>query len=182
MKIMSALLIAAALLISCIILVTLIPSPQPNVEGGNDDTIESVLSGITCREVLANFEELVPSGDYQITRLAKVNLDDGKVCQPVVITETIAGKTYHIHLYSSAAGDMYMFSLMTTQGKYTELDFALLSFWLYESLNLPAMDAQNFYDHFSLISKEPDGYLTTDGWWLSVHTSDEYLLFSGSFN
>lgn len=141
-------------------------------------------SGITANEILNNLEaKLVPIADqFQMTQLPIVELENGRHCWPVIITDTqsLRGRNYHIHVYTQdGKADKVM--LEADKGTRTELNFALLSCYLYQSMSLPEMDAQAFYDHFALLTEEPSGRMTVDGWELWAFSVAESLTFSATY-
>lgn len=143
-------------------------------------TTPTVESGVIYTEVIATLEKMLePIADqYELTLLQKVVLEDGDNCQPVIVRQKFASEQrYHISLYYNQKGDVHHVIMSTERGKYTDISFALLSYYLYESLGLPEMEAQPFYDHFKLLAEEPDGFLSTDKWLISVDTLDSLLSF-----
>ena len=141
-------------------------------------------SGLTCDEVIGNLEELLePVADmYQMTPGWELDLGEGRTSKHIEITEAIAGKTYDLSIQSTEEGEVYLVSLRADRDKYTELNFALLSCYLYESVGLSEMDAQEFYDNFNMLTEEPEGYIRTDGWSLSATTFDTFLTFGALYS
>ena len=135
-------------------------------------------------EILGNFEKTLEpiAGQYRLTRLPKVDLEGGEICQPVVVTDTILDRQLHIRIYYTQAKGTKSVFLTADREARTNLDFALLSFYLYKSMNLPEMDAQAFYDHFKLLTEEPQGWMTVNGWNLSAYCTGSYLTFGATFN
>lgn len=138
-------------------------------------------AGITCEEVLNNLQSLLaPAADqYEMTVQAKVPLDDGVTSQPIDITDTLRGHSYHISIYFTPAKGVDMFSIRADRSAYSKLDFALWSHYLYDSLNLTGMEAQAFYDSFGLLSDAPDGHMQEGEWSLMAYTTDAFSTFSG---
>lgn len=145
---------------------------------------EPAKSGIMVEDVLGNLEEkLAPLADqYEMTLGRKAELESGSICQPVTITEKLLGDNYSILIYYSKEGDVTLIILEAERGKRTDIDFALLSYYLYDSAELPEMEADAFYDEFNLLTAEPDGFLSTDGWLISATTFDSFLAFSASYS
>lgn len=171
-KVVALIILASTLLTGCA------AAPGPS-----ESAVVPEGSGMFYEEVISNLEDMLkPLGDqYQMTLLPKVDLDDGSISRPVVVTDTILKSTYHIHLYHTKSGEVYMFSMDVKTGSHTDLAFALLSYYLYKSMGLPEMEAQDFYDYFSLLTEEPEGYLSTDGWGISASTLTNFLHFSGLY-
>lgn len=145
-----------------------------------EDTTAPATTGLSCEELLDNFEaKLEPIADqYEVTRLGELELDDGERCQPVVVTDQLLDNTYHIHIYYTAEAGVYRVGLTTELSGLNYLDFALLSYYLYESLNLPGMDAQEFYGHFNMLSEEPLGTMSVEGWDLFASSGSGQLMFN----
>ena len=148
-----------------------------------EETTAPVTSGLSSEEVLDSFDGLLePIADqFQVTLLQKVALDGEDICQPVVITDTLLGNSYHLHIYYTPAGGVYTLTLNAKQGERTDINFALLSSYLYKSLNLPEMETQDFYDHFKLLTEEPSGMMTVEGWSLLASSGAELLVFGASY-
>lgn len=156
-----------------------------NPSTNTTEATATIESGLTCKEILNNLEKIIePIADqFRMTQLSKVDLENGETCQPVRITYTPTADSYSIHIYSTKASDVYNIVLSATKGKYTDINFALLSFYLYKSINLPEMDTQSFYDHFKLLTEKPEGILSANGWDLEASCLlDAYLRFRISFS
>lgn len=171
-KIIAILAIAATLLTGC--------AANPEAT----QACEPAKSGVSPEEVLANFEEILePINDqFQMTQLQKVPLEDGTCCLPVAVTDTLLGNTYHISIFYTQAGAVDSAAMTADRGAYSNLEFALLSLYLYRSLDLPEMEADAFYEEFNLLTTEPDGLLSTEGWLVSVTTLENILSFVASYN
>ena len=141
-------------------------------------------SGISGEEVLAAFEEkLAPLADqFQTTRQPRAELEDGEICLPVVITDPLLERSYHLRLYCSPEGEATSAMLNADRGTRTELNFAILSLYLYESLGLPDIDADSFYEDFSLLTEEPSGSMSAEGWNLAVIALDTFFTFSATYS
>jgi hypothetical protein len=140
-------------------------------------------SGIIPKEVLSNFEKkLEPlADDFKLTQRPTEDLKEGKTCLPAAVTDTILDNRYDLLLYGDQTGEAETILLMTERGKHTDISFALLSYYIYKSLNLPEMDADSFYAHFNLLTGEPGGSLSADGWRVSATTTDNFLTFGLTF-
>ena len=138
----------------------------------------------TPEKIMDNFEKMLePIADqFEMSIGEKVELSDVALGLPAVITDKIFSKTYQLLISYTEAGGAYSAMLIGDYGATTKLDFALLSFYLYESLNLPEMEAQDFYDHFNMLTKEPDGTMSTDEWFLSTTTLDAFLTFGALYS
>ena len=136
-------------------------------------------SGITVEEILENFEGMLePIADqFKMTRLAEVELEDGRVCQPVLVTDKLLDRNYHIHIYSQE-GSATDVLLSAGRDKRAELNFALLSLYICKSMNLPELETEAFYDHFKLLTEAPEGSMTVEGWDLLAFTTEDLLTFS----
>lgn len=141
-------------------------------------------SGLTPEVFLDNLEEMLdPLADmYEMTRGRQTELEDRTICQLVTIEDILFSDTYEIFVYSTLAGNVDMIVLDGKKGERTNLDFSLLSFYIYKSMKLPEMDADAFYDEFKLLTPEPDGFLRTDGWFVGARFTETRLTFSVSFS
>lgn len=150
---------------------------------GSKPEPEPLGSGITGEEILSNMEALLEQtgGQFLSTRLPVVDLEDGRESYPLLVTETIAGQTYHIHVQTKDGWGRFI-SLSSKKGSRTNIEFALLSMYLYDSLNLPEREAQEFYDYFSLLTKEPSGEMSVEGWELWVSNIEDLLTFTLTYN
>ena len=140
-------------------------------------------SGLVGEIILMKFEEMLEpiSEVLSSTRLDTVAMDDGGFCQVVVVTDKISDRTHHIHVYSNSDGYVDTVLCDSKKWTYTETNFALLSYYLYSSMGLKEMEAQDFYDYFNLLTREPDGTLVVDDWELNAFASGEYLTFGFSY-
>ena len=149
-------------------------------------------SGITAEEILSNFEaNLDPIADqFQLTLLEKTELRDlegvegvepATFAQHAVITDKVLSRSYNILIYYTKAKGPYTVMMMADKGSRTDTDFALLSYYLYKSMGLPDMDAQEFYDQFSLLTEEPSGTMTIESWELWAFCVADTLTFSATF-
>lgn len=140
-------------------------------------------SGLTAEEILGNFEKMLePIADqFQMTQLPPVELEDGGVCQPVTITDPLLGRDYHLRIFYRPESGAYTVTLTAETATRAEMNFAILSIYLYESLNLPEIDAQAFYDRFIMLSEKPEGSMTVEGWDLLVVSTDALLSFSALY-
>lgn len=170
-KIFALILIAASLL-------TMLVGCGAEGEGAEVTTAPKT-SGISGEEVLANLEKMLePIVDgYTMTRPDESTTLDGKKHLSVYVTDKLLGTKYHISVGCNKIGDAKYIMMTAQQGSRAELNFALLSSYLYEILELPEMDAQDFYDHFSLLTMNPKGTLTTDGWYLDIHKGPGSVLY-----
>ena len=136
-------------------------------------------SGITGEEVLSNFEEMLqPIADqFQLFILSKTELDEGRTCQALLVNDLLTGRSFHIHIYCTQTGEVYCTAIDTDNQRLTYLEFALLSKYLYDSMALPDMDAQAFYDHFNMLSQEPLGEMVVNGWEMHAFYTSSYLHF-----
>lgn len=141
-------------------------------------------SGISCEEVLDNFrEKLEPLADqFKMTLGLTTELDSGLSCQSVTVSYTTVNDRYDISIYYTQAGEVDTVAIVAERGKYTDVTFALLSYYLYDSLNTPEMEADAFYEQFKLLTTEPEGFLFLDEWYVSASTLDTLLMFSVSFD
>lgn len=140
-------------------------------------------SGLTAEEILSRFEKMLePIADqFQMTRLAKVELEDGELCQPVIITDPLLGRNYHLRVFYHPESGAYTVTLTAEKATRAEMNFAVLACYLYESLNLPEIDKQAFYDHFSMLSEKPGGSMAVEGWDLLVVSTEDLLSFSALY-
>ena len=138
-----------------------------------EPTTAPMRSGLSLDEVLNNLEEMLePIKDqFQMTRLPKVELEEGKSYQSTAVTDTLFGNSYYIRVYCDKAGDVEWVWVEAKRDKYTELNFAILSYYTYLSMKMPKMEADDFYDHFNLLTENPRGELSVDRWSISVNTS-----------
>ena len=159
-------------LLACNSKVSTEPIPQPTTEQEKTGT-----SGVTCDKLVTSFEEIIePIADqFKITKLDDVTVDDGRICTPVVVSDRSTDKTYHIHIYATQDGDVDVVLMNTERGNRTELNFALLSFYLYKSVGCSEKEAQEFYDYFKLLTEEPAGHMEEDGWAIDVIALSEIL-------
>lgn len=139
-------------------------------------------SGVTYEEVLGNFEGLLmPICDrFTQTKPEKVNRDDGTTGYYTYVTDRLTGAKYRISISIGKTREVEYILMSALQDTQTELNFALLSYYLYTSLELPEMDADAFYEHFNLLTAEPAGRLSPDGWFVDVHVGSGVLFFIAS--
>ena len=147
------------------------------------ETTAPATSGLHHEEVLDNFEKMLePIADqYEMTRVSNLELDDGSFFHHVKVTNKLLGDSYTLLLYYNWEGDVRTVLLDGERGKRTNLDFAVLSLYVYKSLGLPEIDADDFYDHFNLLTAEPSGSLSVEGWHLSAIRGEGLLTFGASF-
>lgn len=141
-------------------------------------------SGKTPGEIIDNFEKMLePIADqFQLSRQALTDLGDGKLCQPAIIMDKTLDRDYDLLTYFTESGGVYSTSVVAKKGNYTELNFGLLSYYLYKSLTLPTMDSQSFYDHFNMLTDAPSGSMLVDGWRLSIMDTETLLIFSARYD
>lgn len=168
-------------LIAIVILVALLAG----CDGGTAEAaIPPAGSGMSAGEILDNFEAVLEpiAEHFQVTRLPEVELDERNTCLPIVVTDSMLGRSYHVTIYYTQTRDVYRVTLDTDRSNGTELNFALLSVYLYSSLNLPEMDAQAFYDHFNMLSAEPEGWMKAEAWELLVLHTDDLLSLIATYS
>lgn len=151
--------------------------------GEEAPTTAPLRSGLTPGEFIGNLEEMLePIADqYELVLGRRTVLDDGTVCQVATVEETIIGNSCSLYIYSQEE-DVEMIILEGKKRERTNLDFAVLSFYIYESTELPDMDADAFYDEFKLISPEPDGFMRIGEWLVGARFTETRLTFSVSFS
>lgn len=133
-------------------------------------------------DYLATFTELAEQGGFTLTELPSVDLEDGLVSYPVIASpDMLPDWNYHIRADRSSSGEVQYARVMTERRNYTDVSFAVLCFYLYAALELPEMDADEFYDTFGLLS---DGRISANetiaGWDIIIVSTDEYITFAAS--
>lgn len=140
-------------------------------------------SGITGEEILDSFEDLVATSEvadyYTLTRRPAVDLPDtGETYQSLVITDTLLGYTSNLSVQWDSKGDATTVRIFTID---SEQAFPLFCAYMYRAIGLPSMDAMDFYDTFKLLSSEPEGRMTVDGWELWAFCVDTDLFFFATY-
>lgn len=138
----------------------------------------AVSTGVTGFDILDTLErKLSPVSDqFRIDLPEKVKLTD-ETRWSTYITDSITGSRYRVSIGCTPTGEAQDVLLHASQGTRTELNFALLSYYLYKSIGLSGMDADAFYEHFDMLTNSPSGELSEDGWHLHAHTSNGLLTF-----
>ena len=148
-----------------------------------ETTSSPIQSGISPEEILNNLVEMLePLADqFEMTQQPKEILEGGKTCYPARVTDKILNRGYDILIYCTQSGDAETVLLMAERSTSTELNFPVLSFYMYKSINLLEMNADDFYAHFNMLTEQPDGSLTADGWRALTTTTDGHLTFGLTF-
>lgn len=151
---------------------------------GCSPATEAASESRTPEEIMDNFEKMLePIADqFELSRHPITELDNGKLCQSAIIADKILDRDYDLLIYFTETGGVYSASVVAKKETYTELNFALLSCYLYESLALPTIDAQAFYDHFNMLTDTPSGSMSVEGWKLSIMDTETLLIFSARYD
>lgn len=122
---------------------------------GEDNT-----AGIEARdmrkydEFMAEFNKLVSKlPEYTILQLEDIPLDDNSVSHTFSIKDTVLDETYRLRVDTNEDNEIIWVFLSTERKTYGNLQFAVFSFYVYESMGLPEMDADIFYNKYDLFSK-----------------------------
>lgn len=144
------------------------------------------VSGITSEEILDNFEKLMSdpklTDDYTFTLLSGDEIaGTGVTDQWLVITDTLLGYNYMVGVFADSEGNVYHAQVSTDNTNTEYIGFSLFSYYLYKAMGFPELDAEEFYDTFDLVSREPNGSRIIGGWRLSAELIDDYLTFAAIY-
>lgn len=127
----------------------------------------------------ATFDEKVSNISwFEATDFPDADLEDGGKAYSISIKNTVLDNTYHVGIYITRSKSISNVSVFAER----EADlstFALLSFYLYEAMELPEIEAEDFYEQFNLLSNED--ILESEkieGYMVSTIASGEYVTFS----
>lgn len=151
-------------------------------EPTTEATTEPARSGITHKDLFNSLKSrLAPlTGQFSMTSPDKMQLED-RTNWSVHIIDSITDSKYRISVSCTMTGEVSTITMHALRGSGTELNFALISYYLYKSIGLSEMEAEEFYDHFDMLTNSPSGELTVNGWWIHASTSDGLLTFIACF-
>ena len=133
-------------------------------------------------DYLATFTELTEQGGFTLSELPSVDLEDRLVSYTAIASpDMLPDWNYHIRADRNSSGEVQYARIMTERRNYTDVSFAVLCFYMYTALELPEIDADEFYDTFGLLS---DGRISANetiaGWDIIIVSTDEYITFAAS--
>lgn len=125
---------------------------------------------------------LTPLDDFTISPLSDVEIDDGVIVKVITITDTLLNRLYHMRTHCAKDGTVRSVVLSADKRSRTDISFSVLTLYIYESLGLPAVDPDTFYDDFGLLANE-DRHITqtVDNWDLSCLVMSEPNLMTFYF-
>lgn len=142
------------------------------------------ISNIYFQDVIAEFDRLTTVADFNVTHLPSVNLENGESSNAIVVSNKGISQTYHFHVkYNSASKMVKTVDLSTEASSYTDVTFAILSYYMYRSLGFPETNTDEFIKKYNLYFKEEGIVSLSEGDWkfTSVKTSDDgYITFTAS--
>lgn len=165
-----------ALLCAVLVLVSLVGC-------GEDDATPTTEQAMEIRhgDFYENFLEILEpiSDQYEILELPLVEYNEaGDTSQAIVLTDVLTGDSYHLRISYDADGYILSVHLDGDKGKYTDVHFSLLSYYVYTAMGFPEVEADSFYDEYNLLTPEPDGLTDLPGCWTaSADTFDDSIQF-----
>lgn len=148
---------------------------------GSKPEPEPLGSGITAEEIMSNFIEQIDPAQYQLSSPRNGEYDDGKAFQTLRVTDPITDRHFYITVDYTKTGEAEHLSLRADNHFLAKLEFALFALRLYNSMGLPEIDAQAFYDHFNMLTEEPTGNMYVEGWDLWVFTTENFITLSATY-
>lgn len=143
-------------------------------------------SGLTAEEILDSFEgwmadtEMV--NDYTVTRLPGVELPDtGETYHAIVVKDNLLDYSYHMSVYATPEGKAYRASINHNADGYGYLAFSTFCLYLVRSIGLTEVDGFELCDQLGLMSMEPEGMVTVEGWELWAFHFNGSLSFTATY-
>ena len=154
----------------------------------NNETSSTIasqnVSNLYFQDVIDEFDRLTTAADFNVTHLPAVNLKNGESSYAIVVSIKGASQTYHFHIkYNNASKMVITVDLMTEASSYTDVTFALLSYYMYRSVGFPETNTDEFIKKYNLYFKE-EGIVSlreSDWTFTSIKTGDDgYITFTAS--
>ena len=153
-------------------------------------------SGVPYTEVLGNFRSAAKTAGFNESRYSTGELEETEE-QYIHIDYFNAAikdayesleehgvywipQSYDVSIRYDKNNELTSLSITTAiESSYTDFDFAVLSFYLYNAAGLPDVEANAFYEEYNLFFKEDtDIYKQINGWAVHSKKFENFLLFS----
>ena len=99
-------------------------------------------------------EKISELQEYTIVQLEDVSLEDNVTCHVFYIQHALLDETYRLRVDSDERNEVTYVLLSAEREKYGNLQFAVFALYVYDSMGLPEIEADDFYDKYDLFSKE----------------------------
>lgn len=144
-------------------------------------------SGVTAEEILEGFEQQLTSseqGDYYQTDRPPATAipDSDEIRHDLVITDNQDGYVYQLKVWSSPEGYAIGVVLTTTNAEYERLAFPTFCLYMCKAMKLSAPDWYAFCEALNLLTGDPRGTMTIDGWEVVAFGGEDILTLSAFFN
>lgn len=118
--------------------------------------------------------------DFELYPLPEVALpEEGETIYALVIKDTLLDRAYHVSIYCTEEGAINTIDLFGARQSHTDLQFAVLSLYVYQALGLPDVDPNTFYTDFDMFSNDEKLLdRVVDGWEIVATTIPDFLSFT----
>lgn len=142
------------------------------------------VSNLFFQDVMDEFDRLTTAADFNVTHLPTVNLENGESSNAIVISIKGVSQTYHFHVKYNNTSKMVISADLSTEARsYTDVTFAILSYYMYRSLGFPETNTDEFIKKYNLYFKEEGIVSLNESDWnfTSIKTGDDgYITFTAS--
>lgn len=142
------------------------------------------VSNLYFQDAIDEFNRLTIAADFNVTHLPAVNLENGESSNAIVISIKGVSQTYHFHVKYNNTSKMVISADLSTEARsYTDVTFAILSYYMYRSLGFPETNTDEFIKKYNLYFKEEGIVSLNESDWnfTSIKTGDDgYITFTAS--
>ena len=113
---------------------------------------------VQASDFFASFEEtLRPIADqFEVSQTTRIVHEKGEIEETWVLTDTLLGDDYCMEVVYSADGPVKSVILSTAKGTRANMDFAVLSYYVYNAMGFKDLKADAFYEKHNLLTVEPE--------------------------
>ena len=173
-----------ALILALMLTLTLTSCKEKESKEPFSSIVSQNVSDLLFQDVIDEFDRLTTAADFDVTHLPAVNLENGESSNAIVVSLKGVSQTYHFHIkYNNASEKVITVDLGTEASSYTDVTFALLSYYMYRSLGFPETNTDEFIKKYNLYFKEEGIVSLNESDWnfTSIKTGDDgYITFTAS--
>lgn len=113
---------------------------------------------LQASDFFASFEEILgPIADqFDVNQTAQIDHENGEIEETWTLTDTLLGTEYSLEVVYDADGWITTIDLITEKGTRTNMDFAVLSYYVYKAIGAKGLKADAFYEKYNLLTTEPE--------------------------
>ena len=119
---------------------------------------EKELARVNIENFQANFFKLLkPIADqYEIFTEPAIEYSENTISKYWALNDKLLDASYIISVIYDADGWIEQIDLVTEKGTRTNMDFAVLSYYVYKAIGTKGLKADAFYEKYNLLTAEPE--------------------------